>query len=272
MHPYFPLTKSLSKTKQADFDELVLSIIPRLDLHLYDDFKHDVTNVMAADTAYIVAGHLAELYFYRRDILDYLLAASPRIWLYTTQRAFQQAGGVAGGNYSHDIRGIQLVLSRIYEGFYDKTPGVAPFLHEFGHLLDFFGDGAGVGLPPGLRRAEGDVYTAIAHDHFRVGKQAELDRYIRCCEGRWQSGDAIPVGHPYVFQNDSEFLAGYLEMFFRNPHYFAATNPDLFLGFGYLFRQDPRRVWVEDFPYYVKSNRDVYTSGKRPHRPNLSVR
>jgi hypothetical protein len=274
MHTYFPLTKILSEAEHEDFDQLVQSIIPRLDLRLYDDFKHDVTHFIAPDTQYIVAGHLAELYFYRRDILEQVLAARPRIWLYTTPNAFKLAGGVAGGNYSHSIRGIQLVLSRIYEGFYGQAPGAAPFLHEFGHLLDFFGEGddVGIGLPPGLRRGDPLTYTAQAHEHFREGKQVELNHYMRCCEGQWQNGDPIPVGHPYVFQNDSEFLAGYLEMFFRNPHYFAATNPDLYRGFAELFRQDPRRVWEADFPYYVKTNRDTYTSGKRPNRPRLSIR
>lgn len=273
MHPYFPLTKILTEAEHADFDQLVQAIIPQLDLRLFDDFKHDVTDKIAPDTAYIVAGHLAELYFYRRDILDQVLAVSPRIWLYTTPNAFKLGGGVAGGNYSHKLRGIQLVLSRLYEGFYGRAPGVAPFLHEFGHLLDFFGAGknTGIGLPPGLRKGE-PAYFANAHQYFRQGKQIELDRYRRCCEGRWQAGDPIPTGHPYLFQNDSEFLAGYLEMFFRNPHYFSQNNPALYKGFAGLFQQDPRRVWEQDFPYYIQSNRDTYMSGNRPQQPRLSIR
>ena len=147
-----------------------------------------------------------------------------------------------------------------------------PLPDEFGHLLDYFGqgDGVGVGLPPGLRRNEKELYTADAHTHFRQGKQIELDRYMRCCEGHWQAGDAIPIGHPYVFKNDSEFLAGYLEMFFRNPHYFAAQNEALYQAFAACLKQDPRRYWREDFPYYTHQNREHYLK-QRPPKPCITL-
>ena len=61
-----------------------------------------------------------------------------RIWLYTDQQAFAADGGVAGGCYNPVKGCVQLVLSRLFEGFNQPTPGVFPFLHEFGHLLDFF--------------------------------------------------------------------------------------------------------------------------------------
>ena len=77
---------------------------------------------------------------------------------------------------------------------------------------------------------------------------------------------------PYVFQNDTEFIAGYFEMFFRNPHYFAEMNSDLYQGFALLFRQDPRSAWEQDFPFYIQQNRDFYLkSGKQPGLPGLTI-
>ena len=71
---------------------------------------------------------------------------------------------------------------------------------------------------------------------------------------------------------DTEFAAGYFEMFFRNPNYFAAQNPDLYQGYVELFNYDPRRAWKEDFPFYVTENRNFYlVSGQRPWTPNLTV-
>ena len=74
-----------------------------------------------------------------------------------------------------------------------------------------------------------------------------------------------------MFQNNSEFIAGYLEMFFRNPHYFAAQNPALFDGFSRLFRQDPRQYWEADFPFYIQQNRSFYQSGQRPRASGLNL-
>jgi Mlc titration factor MtfA (ptsG expression regulator) len=160
--------------------------------------------------------------------------STPRGWLYTTPEAFKREGGQSGGNYDADKGCIQLALSQLYEGFYDKTPGVAPFLHEFGHMLDHF-DSRGV--LPGMHPDDGDIYTPEAREAFLKGKQLELERYLRLHERGYTQGDPLPIGHPYVFQNDGEFVAGYFEMFFRNPHYFADLNNDLYQGFALLFRQ-----------------------------------
>jgi Mlc titration factor MtfA (ptsG expression regulator) len=74
-----------------------------------------------------------------------------------------------------------------------------------------------------------------------------------------------------VFQNDGEFVAGYLEMFFRNPHYFAAQNPDLFSAYMELFGYDPRKAWKQDFPHYVRANKSFYASGEIPPKPGLTI-
>jgi hypothetical protein len=222
-----------------------------------------------------VAGHIAELFFYRQDILDALLRTPRHIWFYTTPEAFAKDGGIAAGCFNPQRGCLQLVLSRLYEGFNAKTPGVLPFLHEFGHLLDHAdvghsGPGAATGLYPGLRPADGPIYSPQARDLFLQGKRLELERYLRLCDGAPPT-DPLPIGHPYVFQNDGEFAAGYLEMFFRNPHYFAAQNPTLYEGYQRLFQQDPRQFWPQDFPFYVQQNRSFYQSGQRPARPGLTV-
>src|SRR6185369_2342072 len=88
----------------------------------------------------------------------------------------------------------------------------------------------------------------------------ELERYRRRMAGD-RHGE-LPVGHPYVFQNDGEFIAGYFELFWRNPHAFAAQNPSLYHAFALLFGQDPRQAWPRDFPFYIEENRAFYQSGQ----------
>jgi hypothetical protein len=275
---YFPLTQILTQKEQPAFDQLVQSIIqqPNFDLRLMGDWG-TLTAQMPAGVAQLVAGHLAEIFFYRRDILERFLSAPRHIWLYATPWAFERDGGQAGGDYHADRETLQLVLSRLFEGFYEPMPGVAPFLHEFGHMLDFFDAGKGrmgrsEGLLPGLSPKDGAVYTPHARKLFLKGKQLELDRYLLRYRGQAKADDPLPIGHPYVFQNDTEFAAGYFEMFFRNPNYFAAQNADLYQAYVELFGYDPRQAWKEDFPFYVNENRNFYlTSGQKPWKPNLTT-
>jgi Mlc titration factor MtfA (ptsG expression regulator) len=74
-----------------------------------------------------------------------------------------------------------------------------------------------------------------------------------------------------VFQNNGEFVAGYLEGFFRNPNYMSAQNPDLFSAYQELFGYDPRRAWKQDYPNYVKKNRDFYSKGEKPPKAGLTI-
>jgi hypothetical protein len=272
LNTYFLLTRIFDKSGIHDFYQLGGKIIqhPHFECHIMSEGRADFSREFP-DAAYLVAGHIAELFYFRQDILEHLLNQPLRIWLYATQRAFAADGGAAGGNFSPQKGGIQLVLSRLYEGFNAPLPGVAPFLHEFGHLLDYFGGSKSVGFLPGLRAVDGVTYSPEAHQLFLKGKRLELERYLRLYNGTDRSGEILPIGHPYVFQNNSEFIAGYLEMFFRNPHYFAAQNPDLYQGFALLFRQDPRQYRAEDFPFYIQQNRDFYTNGQRLSKPGISV-
>jgi hypothetical protein len=274
----FPLVNTLAASERAAFFELVgrLAVHPHLQVRLLDDGRRDVTADMPRDAAFLVAGQVAEIFFFRQDILGRLLATPRRIQLYTTPRAFADGGGVAGGCYSPATGSVLLLLARLYEGFYGPAPGAAPFLHEFGHMLDHFdastaGAGASSGLLPGLRRSDGPIYTPAARELFLRGKRLELERYLRRYDGRASAGDPPPIGHPYVFQNDTEFIAGYLELFLRSPHAFARMNPDLYAGLSTLLRQDPRRAWAADFAFYIDENARFYASGQRPSRPGLTV-
>jgi hypothetical protein len=275
---YFPLTKVLNDAELREFDVLLNQVAqhPNLDVRLIGEHHHDMTEQLPADVAHLVAGHLAEMFFYRRDLLDALLKTPRPFWLYTTTEAYKQGGGVGGGSYHSGHGSIRMVISRMYEGFNGVNPGGAPFLHEFGHMLDFFDGrtyraGKSAGLPLGMRPGDGMLYTPGAHEHFQRGKKLELKRYLRLHHGMREDHEPFPVGSPYVFQNDREFVAGYLEMFFRNPHYFADLNPDLYQGFVELFKQDPRRVWDTDYDYYIKENRGIYLSGKPIKAPGLTV-
>ncbi len=260
MNHYFPITNAFNPHEQAEFYRLIASIAyyPTFDIRLFDVNRKDYGDHLPPDAGYLVAGHIAEIFFYRPDLLDKFFSETRGFYLYTTPQAFKDDGGVAGGCYNPQRNAIQLVMSRLYEGFYAPTPGVAPFIHEFGHMLDHASGNRG--LIPGM---DGVI------ELFRRGKRLELQRYQQLHIGR---GDELPIGHPYVFQNNGEFIAGYLEMFFRNPHYFAAQNADLFQAFAQCLLQDPRQYWKEDFPYYVQQNRDYYLkSGQRPPKPGITI-
>ncbi len=279
---YFPIVKSLDKEARRQFHEIIRRVMLHrgFDLQLRNAQRNNVIEMLPS-LAYLVAGHIAEIFFYRRDILERLFNAGVRIWLYADQAAFVADGGVAGGCYNPQLRCVQLVVSRLFEGFNQPTAGVAPFLHEFGHLLDYFdaahlrGSAISSGWLPGLRISDdmspsdsAEIFTAEARSAFVKGKRIEMQRYDRLADGE-KAVDLLPIGHPYVFQNNSEFIAGYLEMFFRNPHYFATQNPDLYDGFSLLLRQDPRQYWETDFPFYVEQNRAFYLSGQRPQPSGL---
>lgn len=301
LNPYFPITQILDKSEQKAFYTLAGDILnqPNFKITLITLHEGQPSRVVrllnawneaveqgsgvflnsispyAAEIAFFVACHIAELFFYQRPILKRLMETSFEIRLATSKEAFEADGGVAGGCFNAEKRTIQLLLSRLFEGYKGKTPGVAPFLHEFGHLLDHFDVRQSRlteshGTLPGMRERDGVVFNPQARKLFLKGKAQELRRYMRLHDDGYHEGDLMPIGHPYVFQNDGEFIAGYLEMFFRNPHYFAAENIDLFDSFRLIFGYDPRRVWAEDFPYYVQQNQQFYRE-HRPPKPGLTI-
>jgi hypothetical protein len=246
---------------------------PNLNARIYAENRRDITAQTPPAVRYLIAGQLAEVFYYRRDILDRFLSYPRNFLIYTNRTAFDQDGGLAGGDYNFGMEAIQLEMSRLFEGYNGKTPGVCPFLHELGHMLDHFEGGTGrmgtcEGILPGMANRDGAIFTPEARRAFAEGKAIEQQRYILYQNNPGIKDAPLPIGHPYVFQTDGEFIAGYLEMFFRNPHYFAKQNPALFQGFASLFRQDPRAYWQEDFPLYVNENRNFYL---RPSPQNISI-
>jgi hypothetical protein len=276
---YFPITNILGDPEKVEFDSLRQTIAehPNFDLRFFADERRDITGLLPPEVRHLVAGHLAEIFFYRPTLLDQFLLLPKHLYLYATPKAYADDGGQAGGQFHADRECLQIVLSRLFEGYNGQTPGVCPFLHEFGHLLDFFNAGSGrlsresSGYLPGLRPSDGPVYSSRARESFLKGKKIERDRYMARYLGYAAPTDPFPIGHPYVFQNDTEFIAGYFEMFFRNPNYFASLNPDLFESFVELFGWDTRTAWPKDFPFYVEGNRRFYLSGERPWQPGLTL-
>ncbi len=275
---YFPITNMLDDAERPAFFRLIQSIIqlPNFRVKVIGEGGAIVTNQVRIDILAMVAGHLAETFFYRPDILERFTSSPRNFWLYTNQQTFEAGGGLAGGDYNPEREAVELVMSRLYEGYDGPTPGVAPFLHELGHMLDHFDCPTlelrhSKGFLPGHNREDGSLFTERAREFFIKGKGFEQERYSAYHTGRTRQGEPWPVGHPYVFQNDTEFIAGYFEMFFRNPNYFADQNYDLYRGFSELLQQDPRRYWPEDFHFYRDENRKVYVEHQKIWPPNITI-
>lgn len=271
---YFPIVRILDEVDS--FYLLVQHIAghPNFDLQLIGADKADLTQQLPASARRLVAGHLVEVFYFRQDILARFLSSPRHFQLYTTREAFQQDDGVSGGCYNPARECIQLVLSRLFEGFNGETPGACPLLHELGHMLDYFDAGSGSmgraeGLYPGLSQADGELFNPKARKLFIEGKRLELDRYL--ARRRGDFSQPMPIGSPYVFQNNGEFAAGYFEAFFRNPNYIAGQNPDLFNAYVELFGYDPRKAWKVDFPQYVKKNREYYSKREKPPKTGLTL-
>ena len=277
---YFPITNSLQDNDAAhqDFYNGVRYIAnhPNFDLRVYGHNQQDVTDQTPPTVRHLVAGHLIEVFFHRRDILESFLSNPRHFQIYTDHQAFEGDNGLAGGDYRFDREAIQLEMTRLFEGYFGDTPGVAPILHELGHMLDHFDGGTGrmgqvEGMLPGMSPADGPLFVPQSRQLFVQGKRMERDRYQRYQDGRGGPNDPIPVGHPYVFQTDGEFIAGYFEMFFRNPNYFGSLNPVLYDSFATALQQDPRRYWSQDFPGYIGENRKAYLGGQRPSPQNINI-
>ncbi len=273
---YFPIINMLSSSETDTFYRLVQDVATHLnfDIQFFASKASNITQQLPKSARYLVAGHLAEVFFFRQNILERFFSTPRHFQLYTTLEAFHEDGGIMGGCYNPSRECIQIVISRLFEGFNGDKPGVCPFLHELGHMLDHFDAGSrsmgrADGLYPGLKASDGDIFNSLARELFITGKRLELDRYLARHHG--DMSQPMPIGSPYVFQNNGEFVAGYLEAFFRNPHYIASQNETLFSAYVELFGYDPRKAWKEDFPHYVKKNREFYLSGKRPPKTGLSV-
>src|SRR4029079_7107792 len=111
MRGYFPLLKALAPDGIADFEARTVAAARQFDLRLFDEEQGGGVREIGLprDAAYLAAGQIVEMFFFRPDILERLLAARARIVFYTTGAAFQAHGGAAGGCYNPEISGIQLI-------------------------------------------------------------------------------------------------------------------------------------------------------------------
>jgi hypothetical protein len=205
----------------------------------------------------MVIGQVVSCFVDRPDILAAFGTSNPSFWLCANGRVYDRVGGVGGGCYDESAHRIILVAERLFEGYYSAVPGVCPLLHELGHLLD--------GMNRRLRnepfcRGELPLMTAQQLHAWRDAKDTEVRLYQHYRSTGHIQGRA-PLGHPYVFQTDGEFLAGHWELFWRNPHAFAQTAPDLYLAIAHIVNHDPRAYTV-DYRGYVDDNTAFYARGE----------
>lgn len=209
----------------------------------------------------LIIGQIVMCFFYRYDVVTTLLSTKPSFDLFHTVADYERNGGVGGGCYDLRAHRIMLHMPRLYEGFFTPIPGVCPFLHEFGHMLD----GTSMRhMQYGECRGELPGMTATQRSAFAAAKAAEYACYLAHYHGRPPADGHHPLGHPYVFQTDGEFIAGYWEMFWRNPHTMATHCPALFANWCDYTQCDPRQALPQDYMGYVKGNRAFYRSGERP--------
>lgn len=265
MNLYFPLLAMLDPTEIEKFHEKVFSILqnPNFNLRIWDIGNVEVTERAPQSIAFLLAGHIVEIFYYRQDFLYQFFRSERNFNIFMNHRSYLQGGGYAGGCYDPDSQSIKLMASRLYEGFFDKIPGVAPFIHELGHMLDTYyvrerRQGPARGFLPGMMPYDGAFFSAESREKFIAGKHLELKRYQHMRNSQTRDAEDFPIGHPYVFQSDGEFIAGYLEMFFRNPNHFAVRNPILYESFRILLKQDPRQYFKKDFNKYIEQNYGAY--------------
>lgn len=209
----------------------------------------------------IILAQIVSCFWCRAEIVDALCRTRPRFAIFAHRQQYEQAGGVGGGCYIPDEHCIMLEVNRLFEGFYTPHPNVSPFLHEFGHMLD----GTHMRLNQ-LPHCQGRLPLMYDDEMnaWQRAKQLEVQCYTAWYHRRPPASGQMPLGHPYVFQNDGEFLAGHWEMFWRNPHAMAQRTPHLFAAFERYTNQDPRTWLSHDYTGYVEGNTAFYRSGQQP--------
>lgn len=257
---FLPLISQLSSDERAQFMLRLNTLLrdPRLQIRL--PYATAATRMPLSARA-LIAGQILMCFFYRNDVITTLLTTKPTFDLFLSVADYARGGGVGGGCYDLHAHRVLLHLPRLYEGFFDTIPGVCPLLHEMGHMLD------GTSMRQmlyGECRGEFPSMTAAQHSAFARAKAAEYGCYMAHYHGHAPADGRHPLGHPYVFQTDGEFIAGYWEMFWRNPHTMATQCPDLFAALRDYTQSDPRKALPTDYMGYVNGNRAFYRSGERP--------
>lgn len=257
---FLPLISHLEHSQRQEFRTRLTSMLADTRLQIVLLRARTVIPATLSMRA-LIAGQLLLCFWHRPDILEVIIASNPQFHLYTDSQSYARAGGVGGGCYSVETHRIMLPVERLYEGFFSPIPAVCPLLHELGHLLD----GCAMRMQKtAVCRGELPGMTANELADFGAGKRTEYTCYLAWYHGRPPAGGQMPLGHPYVFQTDGEFLAGYWELFWRNPHTMATVSPQLFAAFCGYTACDPRHFVATDYMGYVDGNREFYLSGERP--------
>lgn len=257
---FFPLIHTLNDTQRTEFRVRLNALLqsPQISIS-YTTLAGVIATPIILRV--LVLGQIVSCFWGRPEIISALQRTKPSVALYANHQLYERAGGVGGGCYLPSEHHIMLEANRLFEGFYTPTPTVSPFLHEFGHMLD--GTHMRINqLPHCVGR------LPLMHDDvlpmWQKAKYREVQCYTAWYHQRPPSDGQMPLGHPYVFQNDGEFLAGHWEMFWRNPYAMAQQTPYLFDALKSYVNQDPRDSLTHDYLGYIEGNRAFYQSGQRP--------
>jgi hypothetical protein len=257
---FFPLIHILDSTQRSEFRTRLNTLLQNNNMNItYTTATGVITPPLIMRV--LVLGQIISCFWGRPEIIDALQRTVPSIALYADRQHYERAGGVGGGCYLPHEHRIMLESNRLFEGFYTPIPNVSPFLHELGHMLD--------GTHMRLERlphcyGRMPLMRPIDVSLWQKAKQREVHCYAAWYHQRPPANGQMPIGHPYVFQNDGEFLAGHWEMFWRNPHTMAQMTPHVFTAFYTYVNQDPRDWLSHDYTGYVDGNRAFYQSGQQP--------
>jgi hypothetical protein len=252
---FFPIIRQLTGARRQRWIHWFRQLLVHTPLEIF--FLNPAKTPAPLALQCMVVGQVVSCFVDRPDILTAFTGGTPSFWLCANGSVYDRVGGVGGGCYDDHAHRIILVAERLFEGYYTAVPGVSPLLHELGHLLD--------GMNRRLRnepfcRGELPLMTAQQLVDWRGAKETEVRLYQHYRSAGHIQGRA-PLGHPYVFQTDGEFLAGHWELFWRNPHAFAQTAPDLYLALAHIVNHDPRAYTV-DYRGYVDDNTAFYARGE----------
>ncbi|MEY3989205.1 MAG: Glucose-regulated metallo-peptidase [Chloroflexota bacterium] len=257
---FFPLIHTLTDAQRFEFRTRLNALLQSTDIAVTYTTQAGLTATPLI-LRVMVLGQIVSCFWGRPEIVSALQRTKPSVALYADRMLYERTGGVGGGCYLPHEHRIMLEANRLFEGFYTPIPNVSPFLHEFGHMLD----GTHMRLNQ-LPHCYGRL--PLMHDQafslWQKAKYREVQCYTAWYHQRPPSDGQMPLGHPYVFQNDGEFLAGHWEMFWRNPHAMAQQTPHLFDAFKNYVNQDPRTSLAHDYLGYVEGNRAFYQSGQQP--------
>jgi hypothetical protein len=257
LHHFVPLISHLHGAPRQQFLATLNHVgnDQRLRVHLHR------TNAERAPAQWLrlcVTLQLTCCFWARPDILATVLASQPTFAFFVTQTDYLQAGGVGGGCYLPSTHTIMLVTDRLCEGYRTTVPSISPLLHELGHLLD------GTCMRQnGWNHPRGELpnMTLPQRKAWYRAKQQEVTTYQY-----WQAHhdtSQIPFGHPYVFQTDGEFLAGYWELFWRSPRLLQLHVPELYAVLHEYVQFDVQRNQPADYTGYHVANQQSYANGER---------